>query len=233
MQYPRYQFRRTILRNLIRAALFTLTDLTIEGRENIPTTGPCIAIANHFHFADPLLLIHIMPPHTEFLAGTQNPSAPWIVKSLPGIYGVIRVLRGTASRAALRESGQVLQQNGFIGVFPEGGSWAEVLRPARPGTAMIATLNAAPIVPIGIDGMTALFKQRRPRVTVRIGEPIGPFSADGRGKTRRRQLDKISDTMMQAIADLLPPAQRGVYSDDPALREAAQAVADFPYHDLN
>ncbi len=233
MQYPRYSLRRTILRFLIDVSLFAFTDLKIEGRENIPATGPCLAIANHFHFADPVLLISILPPQTEFLAGTQNPSAPWIVKSLPGLYGVIRVKRGTASREALRQSEQVLQQNGFVGVFPEGGSWADVLRPARPGTALIATLNNAPILPIGIDGMTQLFKQRRPQVTVRIGQAIGPFSADGRGKQRRRQLDNIGETMMKAIADLLPPGQRGLYSDDPVLREAARKVADFPYHELN
>lgn len=233
MQYPRYQIRRFVLRNLIKVALFALTDLTVEGRENIPATGPCVVVANHFHFADPPLLISLLPAHTEFLAGTQNPSAPRIVKSLPGIYGVIHVLRGTGSRAALRESGEVLQQNGFVGVFPEGGSWVEVLRPARPGAAMIATLNDALILPIGIDGMTQIFKQRRPKVTVRIGEPIGPFSADGRGRKRRRQLDAIGETMMRAIADLLPPEQRGVFSDDPVLRKAAEAVAEFPYHDLN
>ena len=233
MEYPRYTARRTVLRALVKAALFTLTDLRIEGRENIPATGPLIIIANHFHFADPVLLAHIFPKHTEFLAGTQMPNAPTIVKGLPNLYGVIHVERGTASRAALRESEQVLHQNGFVGVFPEGGSWAEVLRPARPGAAMIATLNDAPVLPVGIDGMTGLFKQRRPTVTVRIGKPIGPFKAEGRGRQRRRQLEEIGESMMRAIADLLPPEQHGVFSADARLREEAQAVADFPYHDLN
>ncbi len=34
---------------------------------------------------------------------------------------------------------------------------------------------------------------------------------------------------MQRIADLLPEEKRGVYSSDPAVREAAENVAAFPW----
>ena len=37
---------------------------------------------------------------------------------------------------------------------------------------------------------------------------------------------------MQRIAELIPEEQRGLYSKDPTLREAAQAVAAYPWADV-
>ena len=41
------------------------------------------------------------------------------------------------------------------------------------------------------------------------------------------------EAIMEQIAALLPPEQRGVYSSDPAIRAAAQEAAVYPYHDLH
>ena len=45
----------------IRLALAVLCHLRIEGRENLPASGPLIAIANHFHFLDPVAAICATP----------------------------------------------------------------------------------------------------------------------------------------------------------------------------
>jgi hypothetical protein len=111
-----------------------------------------------------------------------------------------------------------------------------VLRPARPGAAYLAALTGAPVLPVGLDGLVDLFPQlgrgRRARVTARIGKPIGPFRTTGRGRQKREQLEEIGHTIMNHIADLIPPGRRGVYSDDPAVRAAAEEAAVYPYHDL-
>jgi 1-acyl-sn-glycerol-3-phosphate acyltransferase len=136
-------------------------------------------------------------------------------------------------RAAL----SVLAQDGVVGMFPEGGSWAPMLRPARPGTAYLAARTSAPLLPIGLDGLVDLFpslrRGSRSAVTVRIGRLFGPYRIEGRGQARREQLEGIGDEIMQHIAQLLPPERRGVYSSDPEIRDAAQAVAEYPYHDLH
>jgi hypothetical protein len=85
-------------------------------------------------------------------------------------------------------------------------------------------------MPDVIPGMRQL---RRAHATVKIGQPIGPFMVPGRGRTRREALDEIGDELMRAIAALIPPAKRGVYSADARLRAEAAAVAEFPYHDLH
>jgi 1-acyl-sn-glycerol-3-phosphate acyltransferase len=137
----------------------------------------------------------------------------------------------------MRASVAVLAQSGVLGIFPEGGSWAAMLRPARPGTAYLAPQTAAPLLPIGLDGLVDLFPRlrlgRHAAVTVRIGKPFGPFQAEGQGRARRKQLEEIGHEIMQQIAELIPPERRGVYSSDPRIRAAAQTAAVYPCDDLN
>jgi 1-acyl-sn-glycerol-3-phosphate acyltransferase len=228
---------RTCLRKLAHLAFGLLTDLRILGQEHLPASGPLILVANHFHFADTAAVIRATPWPLDFLGGRQLVDAPpWLVW-IPKLWGYYAVRRGSASRLAIRASKAVLAQKGILAIFPEGGSWASVLRPARPGTAYLAAETGAPLLPVGLDGLVDLERAwrrgRRPAVTVRIGPPFGPFEAPGHGRARRTRLDEIGDEIMQRIAALIPPERRGVYSADPQIRAAAQEAAVYPYDDLN
>ena len=223
-----------MLRLWSRAAFALLTDLEIVGQEHLPPGGPLIVVANHFSFADPAAVVHIAPWPLDFLGGLQMPDAPAWAELIPKMWGIYAVRRGGASRRAIRAALAVLAQDGVLGIFPEGGAWADVLRPARPGTAYLAFRTGAPLLPIGLDGLTEIFptlrRGRRARVTVRIGPVFGPF----RGKARRpdrEALEEIGDEIMHHIAALLPPERHGVYSADPELRQAALEVADWPFED--
>lgn len=233
-QFPRYQTRRTILKWATAAAFKLLSRMTVIGRENIPSQGPIIVVANHFNFADPAILVHLLPWQTEYIAGTVRPTSPnALVTALPELWVTINVHRGAASTQALRQASQVLKQNGILGIFPEAGAWAQVLRPARPGTAFLAATSGATLLPIGIDGMDQLFPAvkngRRGQITVRIGRPFGPFKVTGRGPAKKAALEEIGHTIMRKIGALLPPEKQGVYSANPAIRQAAEAVAAYPF----
>ena len=90
-------------------------------------------------------------------------------------------------------------------------------------------------MPVGFFGFTQVFQHlaraKRARVTINIGEPIGPFSADGSGRAHRDRLDEIGHEIMRHIADLLPPELRGFFSDDPEIREAARGTELYPWAD--
>lgn len=232
--YPRFPLKRRFFKMIGALAFRIFAKVEVVGSENLPEKGPIIVVANHFNFADPAILIHILPWHLEFLAGTNRPAAPnKLTASLPELWGVYNVQRGTSSRYAFNASSAILAQNGILAIFPEGGAWATVLRPARPGVPLIAAMNQAPILPIGIDGMTDFFPLRpffnRPKITLTVGKPFGPYDVSGRGKDRRVQLDQIGEELMQKIAELLPAEQRGICAADPALVEAAKAVSEFPW----
>lgn len=233
--YPRRRLIRSVLRQLSRVAFAAICDLRIIGRENLPESGPLIVVSNHFHFADPVAIVRAAPWPLDFLGGFHLVDAPPALIWIPKLWGYYEVRRGSASRTALRASMSVLAQRGVLGIFPEGGSWAPVLRPARPGTAFLAAISGAPLLPIGLDGLIQVFpslsKGRRATVTVRIGSAFGPFHVTSKGRERRQQLDELGSEIMRRIAELIPPDQRGVFSPDPSIRAAAQEAAVYPYQE--
>ena len=232
-EYPRRRITRGVLLRMIRVAFAALSDLCIEGGEGFPTDEPLLLVGNHFSFIDPVAMIRVSPRQVEFVGGFQNPGAPAWTRIFAESWGRYHLYRGTGSRDGLRAAEAVLAQGGVLGIFPEGGNWATVLRPARPGTAFLAARTGVRLLPIGFDGLLDIFpslgKGRRARSTVRIGKPFGPFSVSGRGRERRRQLDEIGHEIMRRIAELIPPSRRGHYSDDPAIREAAQGTEAYPW----
>jgi 1-acyl-sn-glycerol-3-phosphate acyltransferase len=218
---------------LSRRAFGALSELEVQGADNIPARGPLIVVANHFSFLDPALMVGIMPWPLEFLGGFHQPNAPGSVKFIPRMWGFLPVFRGTAARRSLQLAEQVLTQGGVLGVYPEATSAMAFLRPARPGTAFLAARTGARLLPVGFSGLTEVFPRlrqgRRARVMVRIGRPFGPFAVSARGQARRQALDELGHEIMRHIAELLPPELRGYYSDDPAIRAAAQRLNRYEY----
>ncbi|NLS79648.1 MAG: 1-acyl-sn-glycerol-3-phosphate acyltransferase [Chloroflexi bacterium] len=224
---------RSVLRRLIQVGFSLLTDFEIRGQENLPRQGPLLVVANHFAFVDPAAVIRAVPWPIEFVGGFHMPNAPSFVTWIPKIWGFLPVFRGAYSRQALRDAEAILAQRGVLGIFPEAGSWASVLRPARPGTAFLADRTGAQILPIGLDGLVEVFPRlrhgRRSHVTVNIGKPFGPLAAGGHGRQHREQLEEIGHSIMRRIAELIPPEKRGHYSDDAAIRAAAQGTEIYPF----
>lgn len=232
--YPRRYILRKFIRLLTFPAFWLLSDLRISGKDNLPEGGPLIVVSNHFSFIDPVAIVRALPWPIEYVGGAQFPHAPDIVKALPQIYGYYPVFRGTGSRYALRAAEAILDQNGILGILPEGGSWAEVLRPARPGAAYLATRTGAKLLPLGIYGLNDIFPVRigeRPEAHVKIGKPFGPFQVSGRGRERREQLDEIGLQIMQEIAKLLPDEYRGFLAEDPDIRKAAKGTEKYPWEE--
>jgi len=228
---------RAIMRRLVAVALGVLTHFEIEGMENIPAEGPLLVVGNHFNFLDPVALINTMPWPIEFVGGFRMPNAPAIVTWLPALWGVLPVHRGSVSRETLIAARKVLKNGGRLAIFPEAGSWAAVLRPARPGAAFLASSTQAKILPIGLDGLVDVFpslrRGKRARVRIKIGPTFGPLYVSDRGETDRHKLDEIGHVMMHQIAQLIPPERRGFYSDDPAVREAARGTEVYPWEGVN
>ncbi len=221
---------RRFLQWLSKVAFWLLTDLEIEGEENFPSSGPLLMVGNHFSMVDVAAFVRVAPYPIEFIGGAVTPNTPPIMTLIPRMWGILPVFRGTGSHFALREAEKVLKKNGVVAIFPEGGSHARQLRPARPGTAFLAAHSKARILPVGLIGTDKVFEHlgrlKKARVIIRVGKPFGPFEVTGRGRERREQLDEISDNIMREIAALLPENKHGYLSDDPELRKEAAA---YPY----
>jgi len=191
----------------VRMALRLLTRWKVIGKGNLPQEGSAIIIANHMHTVDPLWLAVSVDRKVIFMAKEdlfRNPILGPVVRGC----GSFPVRRGGVDREALKKAYELLSQGMVLGMFPEGRrSLSGRLERARTGAARIALRSGVPIVPAGITGTEQLKGKtwilRRPRLTVTIGQPFYPPSHDG--KLTKEHIDELAESMMQHIAELLPP----------------------------
>src|SRR5919108_5256603 len=183
-----------------------------HGTEHVPASGAVVLVANHSSFLDPPLVGGVAPRPLTFLAKAE-------LFDVPGLGPLIRRLnakplkREGADTTALRTAHRVLQDGGALLVFPEGTRGDEgVLRPAKPGAALLAMQTGAPVVPVYISGSGAAWPRGRrlPRPAkgvVTFGAPLSFTRATG--ADRKEQYEEASRRMMAAIARLREEAVRG------------------------
>jgi 1-acyl-sn-glycerol-3-phosphate acyltransferase len=209
--------KKKTLQTIVRFLLRALTDTQYFGLENIPKSGGVILAINHLSYLDtPLLLVNPVRPDITALVTTKYEEKAligWFVRTAQGIW----INRDIADFSAVREAAKALKKGLALGIAPEGTrSKTGGLQEAKPGTVMIAVKTGAPIIPVGITGSEIAFHElarfRRPKLTVRFGEPfvIPPIQSSGRSKA----LQTWTDELMRRIAALLPQSYRGVYADE-------------------
>ncbi len=203
------------LRLFARLVLPTFVRIRSEGLENVPRRGPVILAMNHIHWLDiPVASIRV-PRVTHYMAKIElfnTTLLGWILRK----GGAFPVRRGEGDREALRTAERLLGAGEAVVIFPEGHRSDDgTLIEAHTGVALIALRGNAPIVPVAISGTPDVFKHRgflfwAPKATVRYGKPFTLDAHDG--KRSRESLAEATDRIMYAIAELLPPEQRGAYS---------------------
>jgi len=132
-----------------------------------------------------------------------------------GSFGAFPVHRGRLDRKAMRQAERLLAQGLALAMFPEGmRSRSGRLRPAFSGSALIALRSGAPILPVGISGTEKIkgvtWMLRRPKITVNIGHPF--HLPPVKSRLTKAELTKLTNSMMEHIAALLPPEYRGDYT---------------------
>lgn len=130
-------------------------------------------------------------------------------------FGAFPVHRGQLDRNAFKQAKKVLDNGTALIMFPEATRSKDgQLQTALPGSASIALQNKVSILPVGISGTEKMkgpfWMFRRPKVTVNIGRTFN--LPDISGKVSKTDLAELTNTIMNQIAELLPPEQRGVYT---------------------
>ncbi len=200
-------------RLIVKLLLPLLTRYRVRGRDNIPSQGPLIVVANHFNLIDPPLLGFSLGRRASFMAKEELFRFK-LLSCLMGSLGAFPVSKGRLDRKALHRAIQVLADGLVLVIFPEGmRSWSGRLRAAFPGVALIALRSGVPIIPVGITGTEKLnglaWLWRRPEVTVNIGLPFSLPSAGS--KLTKVELSRLTDVIIGLIAELLPVKHRGHY----------------------
>lgn len=234
---------RTLVIYIGRLLIYLLCRVTIEGKDHTPhPPHKLLVISNHFSWFDAPLLSLLLPFPPAYLVATEAQEKGWL-RALTTIFESIPIWRGQVDRTALTNAVAKLQTGGIVGIFPEGGINPDLaervasgqripeirgniaraeptLIRAKAGVALLATLGGAQIMPVALIGshelLTYLKQWRRAPITIRIGPPFGPLQLDPRlkGQARRQRLDELADEMMQQVAILFPPENRGYYAED-------------------
>lgn len=212
----------------------------IEGRRNVPRTGPVILASNHLSFIDSFLIPAFAPRPVYFLAKSSyfegSGLSGWFSRNFFTAIGATPVERGAGQAAleALDQQRRILSSGRAIALYPEGTrSLDGRLYKGRTGVAFLALETGAQVVPVGLVGTNeampvgAKWPRMSPRVTVRYGEPIdlsghGPATS---GRARRMATDEI----MSAIHALSGQELAGAYNEAPAATPVERLKQVLPH----
>jgi len=199
----------------------------IEGRKNMPRTGPVILASNHLSFIDSFVIPMFAPRPVYFLAKASyfegKGIGGWFSRQFFTAIGATPVRRGAGQAAldALDQQRRILASGRAIALYPEGTrSLDGRLYKGRTGVAFLALETGAKVVPVGLVGTNdampvgAKFPRLRPRATIRYGEPLdlSHHGASSSGRARRLATDEI----MSAIHALSGQELANAYNETPA-----------------
>ena len=217
VKVPRKRFKRFIIRLLLWLLLPILARVKVTGRENLPKKGRAILISNHVAVMEPVMMIAYTPRQIEFLGSIDVPHEP-STKWAMDLYGMIEIFRGKPERHALRQSLSVLEQDGLLGLFPEGGLWNPGTMKPKDGVAFLSHRANAPVVPIALVGskgaLNDIFALKRPVLQMIVGEPM-PACVVGDDEDKRQVYEHYSEMVMDKVFAQLPEyVLEEVYDND-------------------
>ena len=142
----------------------------------IPKEGAVIVAVNHTSHMDSMTLTATFPKRITFMMLLRNYEtwAKWFFKT----QHAIPIKEQGVNCNALKESLELLRNNGTLCIFPEGKITPDGnLQDGNPGTAFLAIKSKATIVPAYVDGAFEVlpvgrFFPRFRKVKITYGEPI-------------------------------------------------------------
>ncbi|BFM24053.1 1-acyl-sn-glycerol-3-phosphate acyltransferase [Microbacterium testaceum] len=210
----------------------------IEGRENVPRTGPVIFASNHLSFIDSIAIPVAAPRPVHFMAKSAY-FEKWASRQFFTAIGAIPVERGAGQKAldALDQQRAFLDDGRAVALYPEGTrSLDGRLYKGRTGVAFLALQTGAPVVPVGLIGtdkampVGAKFPSTSERITVRFGKPLdlSPHGPATSGRARRGATDEI----MAAIHALSGQELANAYNEAPAQNPLERIKQVLPHERL-
>jgi 1-acyl-sn-glycerol-3-phosphate acyltransferase len=222
-----YAVLRWLMRAMTRTYLIGL--FSVVGVENVPRKGPLIICPSHSGTLDPPMVPAFTPRGDTWSMAKSEYFKGGLTEVLFRAYHAFPVVRHSADRTALKRSFDLLKSGNALIIYPEGTRVESgVLAKPEPGAGFLAQKAGCPVLPVGLSGTRECLPKgarwpRRVPVTITFGKPI--LVASKRADGTKISHEDAADAIMVEIAELLPPDQRGVFSDLPSLRRRLAGIA--------
>jgi 1-acyl-sn-glycerol-3-phosphate acyltransferase len=195
------------------------------GLADLPPTGPCLVIANHACWFDPLFLTKVLPRATTPMMTARFYDLP-VIRRLMVAFGVVRVPEKALKKDApeIQEAIAALDRGECVVIFPEGYLRRTDDRPLRRfGQGVWQLLKARPGTPVfaaWVEGGWGSYTSysngpptknkkkdfRRPiGVGVSAAATVPPKLLDDHLRTRTHLMNLVSGARKHLGLDPLPP----------------------------
>jgi len=200
--------RVRFVRAFFKVVVNALFRVRVEGRERF-ANGPAIYCFNHLNWADPLILLAVLPARPKFAmfgpkeedmtSGWRNRLIMWVGFGIPYRPAKTDLIETT------RRVGRVVEDGWIIVIAGEGRihRGERELTPLAEGTAYFALRAGVPIIPIAINGTSWLGFRRE--IRIRVGDAL-----HGEGRPNRESVEALTRRTEAALLDLV-----GDYPDPP------------------
>ena len=149
-----------------------LAPLRIYGADRVPREGGLVLALNHFSWLDPPAFGVACPRNVFYMAKAEIHSVRGLGPLIRS-FGAFAVRRGESDREAVRLAREVVRGGNAVGFFVEGTRQRTgVPGEAKPGAAMIALHEKAPVVPAAIHGSQDWKPGNFHPVSVAWGTPV-------------------------------------------------------------
>ena len=179
--------------------------LHVMGLERMPMTGPCIVIANHQSYLDPLFL-HAVVPRILHPMAKSTQFKGFMGFMLAHVY-TFPVRRYQTDPQAARTVLRRLAAGNAVMIYIEGErTWDGRLQPFRRGVLKLIQRAGVPVIPVRIDGAYEVWPrwdrsiQAHP-VTFQFMEPLAVRRDDSLAElaARLQHPSRLADSGLQVI----------------------------------
>lgn len=179
-------------------------DIEVEGKENIPTEGPVVYMANHQGYADiPVLCAVLDKIQFGFVAKQELKKVPLYGEKILQIRSVL-INRGDARESvrSIVEGVNLIKEGFSLCIFPEGTrSKCSDMGEFHKGSFKLATKPKVPIVPVSLDGTYRVFEDHGKVMPAKIKVIVHPaIETAGLDREAQNNLPKqVEDIVRQGV----------------------------------